>query len=456
MNLSTERKWIIRGFSLATLLTGFSGYASYLNAMQLIESTIKVEHTHTLLTSLTDVISMVLDIETEQRNYILSRNRSELVTYNTSIQNLDTKLRLLRLSVDNNPLQYQQLITLESLITRWRSLIDQMIYPFKEHPSTKQISTDLWRQSQQTRSKIQKLVSVMQTNEEQQMQQWIGLAQSNIARRLAIDLLSTVLSFIVLSSMFVLYNQQVMKRQQAEARQHILAHEKELSELKLQFFSMVSHEFRTPLSLILGSVQLLIEDIQHWSLEKKRNNLERIQSAARLMSRLLTDTLTLTRAEAGKLEFAPTLMDVESFCLNLIEDLQVLNESNYSIQFISSGQYPYACLDENLLYSILSNLLSNSVKYSPNGGIIQFRLDCSSKEIIFQVQDHGIGIPAEIQQHLYEPFNRADNVGTIAGTGLGLAVVKKCVDLHQGQITIESRIEIGTTVIVRLPSNPPN
>ena len=440
------------------LLTGFSGYASYLNATQLMDSTIEVEHVHTVLTSLTDVVATISDAESERRSYLLSRDKEELALYSTTIQVLDSKIHLLHLKVADNLPQYQRMVTLESLITQWKSHTDQAIRVYEQYPSTKQLPVNLRRQIQQTRTEIQHLITAMQTSEEKQIQQWVEQAQSNTALRLTIDLLSTLLSFIILASMFALHHRQMMRRQQveikfqqAEAYQRILVQEKELSELKLRFFSMVSHEFRTPLSLILGSAQLLMEDIQNWNLEKKRNNLERIQSAARIMNQLLTDTLTLTRAEAGKLEFAPTLIDVESFCLNLVEDLQVLNEPNHHIQFISLKHCPPACLDEKLLYSILNNLLYNAIKYSPQGSTIQFSLNCIPREIIFQVKDQGIGIPAEAQQDLYEPFHRASNVGMIEGTGLGLAVVKKCVELHRGQIFLESEVGIGTTVTVHLP-----
>lgn len=169
------------------------------------------------------------------------------------------------------------------------------------------------------------------------------------------------------------------------------------------------------------------------------------------MNQLLTDILTFARAEAGKLEFNPDLLDLESFCLNLIEDIQFCSKPQPAIKFISRGRCIHARLDENLLYSILSNLLSNAIKYSPQGGIIQFILSCETDVVIFQIKDQGIGIPSESYQELFEPFYRADNVRNIVGTGLGLAVVKKCVDIHQGQIFLESEVEMGTTFTVKIP-----
>jgi signal transduction histidine kinase len=110
------------------------------------------------------------------------------------------------------------------------------------------------------------------------------------------------------------------------------------------------------------------------------------------------------------------------------------------------------CLDEKLLRQILENLLSNAIKYSPEGSTIEFSLSRFSSQAVFLIRDQGIGIPPEDQQLLFESFHRATNVGTIAGTGLGLTIVKKCVDIHQGQVAVESEVGVGTTFSVTLPT----
>jgi signal transduction histidine kinase len=457
MRLSIEAKWMTGAFSLAVLLTGFSSFVSYQNTTQLMESTSRVERTHTILTNLTNIVTTLVDADSERRNYLLSGRKEDLAGYNAAVQTLGDRIHQLRLERIEEPVQQQRLATLESLATQWQSSLERS-RTSQDDQTSLAISNTLWSQSQQFRSKIQRIIDDMQASENDRLQQWVEQVQRNTRYRILTEFSSTVLSFSILLGTFWSLYQQMVKRQQAErkhqqaeAQQRALAQEKELSELKLRFFSMVSHEFRTPLSLILGSAQLLTDDTQDWSLEKKRNNLERIQSAARVMNQLLTDTLTITRAEAGKLEFSPNVIDVESFCLNLIEDLKILSET-HQFEFISPKYCPPCRLDEKLLYSILSNLLSNAIKYSPAGSTIQFRLNVTPKEIIFQIQDQGIGIPAEAQQNLYEPFHRANNVGMTPGTGLGLAVVKKCVDLHQGQVFVESDVRIGTTVTVRLPS----
>lgn len=241
------------------------------------------------------------------------------------------------------------------------------------------------------------------------------------------------------------------KQVEAELRS-ALEKEKELSLLKSRFVTMTSHEFRTPLATILSSAELL-ERYSHKLAEgKKLEHLQRIQVAVKRMTGLLSDVLLIGKAEAGKLEFNPTLLDVTKFCRELVEEMQLTTDA-HTIEFCSQGECVDAYMDEKLLLHIFSNLLSNAIKYSPQGGTIRFDLMCKLGEAIFQIQDEGIGIPKADQAQLFDSFQRASNVGTISGTGLGLAIVKKSVDVHGGQIRVESEVEVGTAFMVTLPLN---
>jgi signal transduction histidine kinase len=171
------------------------------------------------------------------------------------------------------------------------------------------------------------------------------------------------------------------------------------------------------------------------------------------MTQLLEDVLTIGKAEAGKLQFEPSLMDVVAFCHDLVESLQISARPKHTLNFVTQGDCLNAQIDEKLLGHIITNLLSNAIKYSPQGGTVQFELICNSESAIFRIQDSGIGIPKEDQEKLFDSFRRANNVGTIPGTGLGLAIVKKCVDLHGGQIVVESELGIGTEFTITLPLN---
>lgn len=250
------------------------------------------------------------------------------------------------------------------------------------------------------------------------------------------------------------YLQDITKRKQAEEEvRKALEREKELSELKSRFISMASHEFRTPLTAIQGSADLLQHYSQKLSDEKKLTHLHRIQDSIQHMVQLLDDILLIGKAEAGKTEFQPATLDLKQYCCNLVEEMQLTASSQHKIAFSILGECTQACMDEKLLRHILTNLLSNAIKYSPQGGTVHFELACGQKEVTFQIKDQGIGIPPEDLRRLFESFHRAKNVGKITGTGLGLAIVKRSVDLHGGKISVTSEVGVGTAFTVRLPLN---
>jgi signal transduction histidine kinase len=245
---------------------------------------------------------------------------------------------------------------------------------------------------------------------------------------------------------------EIAERQRLEEElRHALANEKELSDLKSRIISVVSHEYRTPLATILSSTELLEHYSHTWQEEKKQRHFYRIESSVHHLTRLVNDVLVFSKAEAGKLEFNPVTLDLVEFCCELVEELQLTAAEKHGISFACLGTQQKAYLDEKLLRQILTNLLSNALKYSSKEGKIQFDLVFGQDTVTFRIQDEGIGIPTKDQAQLFEAFYRSSNVGTISGTGLGLAIVKRCVDLHKGQITVESEEGVGTTFTVILP-----
>ncbi len=247
-------------------------------------------------------------------------------------------------------------------------------------------------------------------------------------------------------------SEDITSRKEVEAETYkTLQKERELSELKSRFVSMTSHEFRSPLTTIQSSAELLERYRHRFSEEKQLTHLHRIQTAVERMTQMLDDILVLGKAEAGKLEFNPAPVELEQLCRNLVEDLQLAAKNQNAIVFTCQYQYIPISLDEKLLRQILTNLLSNAIKYSPNGSSIRFDLKYLDSNAVFQIQDQGIGIPPEDQPRLFSSFHRAKNVGAIQGTGLGLAIVKQCVDLHGGEIIVESEVGKGTTFTVMLP-----
>jgi signal transduction histidine kinase len=226
----------------------------------------------------------------------------------------------------------------------------------------------------------------------------------------------------------------------------------EVNQLKAEFVSMISHDFRNPLNTILLSAGLLQDNPKKLTQAKKLIHLQLIRSAIKDMARLLDEVSLIGKADLGKLLCQPTLLDLKSFCRQLVEALQLtLDEKQMAMVFTSRGELGEALWDENLLRHILGNLLINAIKYSPSGSTVHFNLIGQENSVIFQIQDWGIGIPVEDQKRLFKPFHRASNVGATPGTGLGLAIVKSCVEAHGGEITVETEEGVGTTFTVMLP-----
>jgi len=231
-----------------------------------------------------------------------------------------------------------------------------------------------------------------------------------------------------------------------------LTKEKELGELKTRFISMASHEFRTPLTTIMASAESLERYRHKFSDAKQEVILKRIQDSVIYVTSLLNDVLTAGKAEAGKFTYKPGPINLRDFCLDLIEEIQIIQPVDaMPIQFEYSGDTFEGEADEKLLRHIFSNLLSNAVKYSPEQTPVSFTLTVAGDQATFQVVDQGIGIAQEDQQHLFEPFHRGKNVGNISGTGLGLMIAKQATLAHQGSITCTSQLDTGTKFVVTLP-----
>jgi PAS domain S-box-containing protein len=225
---------------------------------------------------------------------------------------------------------------------------------------------------------------------------------------------------------------------------------KELSELRSRVVSMVCHEFRNPLNNILLSVSSLGRYNTHLSAEQKENYLLGIKENVERMTQMIDAILMIGKVEARQIEIQPSQVELVQFCRNLVSEINYSNSNQ--IEFICRNKAIHAALDEKLLRSILTNILSNSVQYSLPHSSIQFRLLRQKQQVIFQIKDQGIGIPPEDLPYLFEPFHRARNVSNIPGTGLGLNIVKRFVDLQQGKIEVESKLGAGTTFTVTLAS----
>jgi signal transduction histidine kinase len=243
----------------------------------------------------------------------------------------------------------------------------------------------------------------------------------------------------------------VERRRIEEELRRALAKEKELAELKSQFVSMASHEFRTPLTAILAASDTLRRYGDRMTPAQQLERVEKIQAQIKHMTALLEDVLVLGRGESGKLRCVRERVDVRGLCQQLIQEAQATAQATHAL--VLAGDWPprEVYLDPKLLRQILGNLLSNAVKYSPDGGQIELAVARDGQGTRFRVRDAGIGMAPLDRDRVFEPFHRGANVGKIAGSGLGLAITKKAVELHGGTITVDSALGAGTTVVVTLP-----
>jgi len=229
-----------------------------------------------------------------------------------------------------------------------------------------------------------------------------------------------------------------------------LEREKELNELKSRFVAMASHEFRTPLSSVLSSASLLEKYTESSQQEKREKHINRIKSSVKNLTGILNDILTLSKVEEGRIEVLIEKIEVASFCGELCEEVEAITDRGQKINFTHKGEAIFET-DSKLLKNIVFNLLSNAVKYSYDNGEIDLICVVLPTELKLKVVDNGIGIPVDEQGKMFERFFRAANVTNIQGTGLGLNIVKKYVELLKGNITFTSIPEQGTEFTITIP-----
>lgn len=226
-----------------------------------------------------------------------------------------------------------------------------------------------------------------------------------------------------------------------------LAKERDLSELKSRFVSMASHEFRTPLATIQSSLSLVKKYGELNDIEKQDKHISRIKSSINNLTDILNDFLSVSKLEEGKVENMTGRFNLKEFIAEVISEMQALTKTGQKITFAHSGD-EQVDLDQKLLRHIMFNLVSNAIKFSTENSVVEITSDVALNSIIIRVKDHGIGISASDQEHLFERFFRGYNASYIQGTGLGLNIVAKYVELMKGTITVDSTENVGTTFTI--------
>jgi PAS domain S-box-containing protein len=242
-------------------------------------------------------------------------------------------------------------------------------------------------------------------------------------------------------------------RKQAETELlKALAQEKELNELKSSFVSLVSHEFRTPLGIIMSSAEILRDYLEQLEPEERCDHLQSIQKSARRMADLMEEALLLGRFEAGRMDFKPKLLDLGLLCERVVAEVGSATQQRCPIGLMVAPEARQGYGDEPLLRHVFINLLSNAVKYSAPGQAVDFELARHGQHAVCTVRDRGMGIAPEDQPWLFRAFYRGRNAANRPGTGLGLVIAKRSLELHGGTIELQSAVGQGTVFTARFPA----
>ncbi|MBC7572207.1 MAG: PAS domain-containing protein [Spirosoma sp.] len=244
---------------------------------------------------------------------------------------------------------------------------------------------------------------------------------------------------------------QVLARQQAD---QLLVQERELNDLKSNFLTLASHEFRTPMSMILSSASLIGRYNGVDDAVKRERHVQRIKSSVHSLIGILSDFLSLSQIDEETMHGRPNPLNIVSFCHEVVDDLQGLIKPDQHIVYRHLMGESMISIDGQMLKNIFINLLVNASKYSSEGKEIELTTTVQDDHLLFTVKDQGIGIPDVDQDKLFINFFRARNATHMQGTGLGLYIVKRYVDLLGGSITFTSQLDAGTIFTIQLPIFP--
>ncbi len=252
---------------------------------------------------------------------------------------------------------------------------------------------------------------------------------------------------------------EITERNHAEMRvQQALLREIELNELKTKLISTISHEFRTPLSILSLSMDAIEERIDRMDTAQRQKRFKRMRESIDQMTNILETAIAIEEFEVGQVNVKLDPINLESIVSDLVASCQALHGHKFEIRWQVHGELPYLVrANARLLRQALDNLMANAIRYSPQGGTIDLELNASFNFVVLRLSDGGIGIAAEDLERVFEPFYRGSNADAIPGTpgmGLGLAIVKRIVDLFNGTIALESVLGQGTTVLLTLPRLP--
>jgi len=439
-------------FPLILALTLVVGIFTYNNNKVFNDTSFWLKHSYTVLDKSDDIYALVKDVETNSNNYLFTGDTNSLISYKAATKDVSTSIDTLKhLCADNLNLQVR-IDSLTHFVNAQIRFIDNYMRLTDGTSTNKNEQRIYVNRSRYYSDKINALLGEILLSENNLLQLREAANSKSIAQfhtvfySLLICLFTLIISLIALLLYLFKHQERV-----ESAILKALEREKELNEMKSRFVSFASHEFRTPLATIMSSVQIL-EQYKGEKLETMApKHLSRVTMNVKNMIDLLNDFLSIGKLEEGKTVLTTAETDVVKIANNVIDNLNGMLKEGQKVLLETSGNPENIETDGRLLQNVLNNLLSNAIKYSPAGSLIIVGLSFNDNNFILTVKDNGIGIPEEDQKFLFERFHRASNATHVPGTGLGLNIVKRYIDLLKGSISISSKPNSGTTFEVQLP-----
>jgi PAS domain S-box-containing protein len=241
------------------------------------------------------------------------------------------------------------------------------------------------------------------------------------------------------------------QRRSADEAAARLERAQEISEIKTQFISAISHDFRTPLTAIMASAELLHRHDDKISPAKREELFDRVHSSVLRLTEMLDKVLTLNQVDAGRVDLRPVAIDLPSFMRDVIDEARLADRGAHRLESDATGDPAAFGTDVSLLRHILTNLLGNAVRYSPADSLITMRAEADSRQVKISISDRGIGIPEADRERIFRPFERGSNVGATNGTGIGLNIVQRMTKLLGGTVAVDCVEGGGSRFILLLP-----
>ena len=451
MRASVARRLSVLGFALSCAILALIGGSSYYRLAQLRDASRAVEHTHEVRTELERVLSLLTDAETGQRGFLLTGVVSYLEPYKTALASLPARLdRLGRLTTDN-PRQQTALAALERLIQRKATDLNATIAARDARGFDVAARIVLIDEGKSVMDRIRTVIAAMGA-EEQRLLTEHTQREARAGRTAIFTTVGGVALALLLGiAATVLLNQVILDRGRAEAAR---AEAEAADRTKDEFLAVLSHELRTPLTTIVGWIPMLRR--AQLDAAQRERGLETVDRNARALARMIDDLLDISRIVADKMILERRPISLVSVISETVESFQHQAKAKgvAIVPHVETGA-GLVSADPQRMQQVLMNLLTNALRYTPEGGRVEVHLTMHGGHARIRVHDTGIGIEPELLPHVFERFRQGDarSAGTKGGLGLGLAIVRKIVELHGGTVDAESAGPgQGATFIITLPA----